>query len=237
VAAFELALITCEHGGHRIPKGYAPYFEGATHVLRSHRGWDAGALEMAEFLSHAFRVPLLASTNTRLLVDLNRSEDNPEVFSEFTRTLGAMQRQNLLDDYHLPHRASVLRFLRQRTRRVATQVHIASHSFAPVWKGKTRSCDIGLLYDPSRSKESHFVRRWRAALCEQLPALRIRLNQPYRGWTDGLATRLREELPSSRYVGIELEINQKLVVGRAWESQDVQRKLALALQQTFDVLG
>ena len=40
-------VLTCEHGGNRIPAAYAAYFQSAGAVLDSHRGFDAGALAVA----------------------------------------------------------------------------------------------------------------------------------------------------------------------------------------------
>jgi hypothetical protein len=50
------------------------------------------------------------------------------------------------------------------------------------------------------------------------PELRVRYNYPYRGNTDGLGTWLRNRHPASRYLGIEIEINQRLVVTGGWRS-------------------
>ena len=52
------------------------------------------------------------------------------------------------------------------------------------------------------------------------PNLRVRRNYPYAGWTDGLTTYLRTRFPPQRYVGIEIEINQRFVLGRTprWDA-------------------
>ena len=52
----------------------------------------------------------------------------------------------------------------------------------------------------------------------------MRRNAPYRGNADGLTTALRRELPASRYEGIELELNQRLIASAAQ-----RRALAAAL--------
>ena len=52
----------------------------------------------------------------------------------------------------------------------------------------------------------------------------MRRNAPYRGDADGLTTALRRELPVSRYEGIELELNQRLIASAAQ-----RRALAAAL--------
>jgi hypothetical protein len=36
-------LVSCEHGGNRVPARYVALFEGAADVLATHRGYDLGA--------------------------------------------------------------------------------------------------------------------------------------------------------------------------------------------------
>ena len=50
--------------------------------------------------------------------------------------------------------------------------------------------------------------------------LRVRRNYPYRGDADGLTTTLRRRFPWQRYLGIEIEVNQKHVLagGRDWRA-------------------
>ena len=66
-------LVTCEHGGNDVPPRYRYLFEGIEHLLDTHEGYDPGALALAETLANTLAAPLVASTTTRLLVELNRS--------------------------------------------------------------------------------------------------------------------------------------------------------------------
>ena len=97
-------VITCEHGGREVPRDYAALFAGRDAVLASHRGWDAGALELARDLAAAFGAPLYAATTTRLLVDLNRSIGHRQLFSEITRPLSPAHRLEIVERYYRPHR-------------------------------------------------------------------------------------------------------------------------------------
>lgn len=202
-------LVTCEHGGHRVPKAHAARFRGHAAVLRSHRGWDRGALVVARQLARAFAAPLHAATISRLVVDLNRSPDHPRVFSEFTRDLAPAARQRLLAQWHRPHRLAVERQVARLQRAGGTVLHIAVHSFTPVLDGTVRRADVGLLFDPARRAEAAFRRRWQAALRTVAPDWRVYANLPYRGTSDGLTTTLRRCFPR-RYLGFELELNQRL---------------------------
>ena len=58
-------VITCEHGGNRIPAPYRDLFHARQTLLDSHRGYDPGALIMARVLATAFAAPLVASTVSR----------------------------------------------------------------------------------------------------------------------------------------------------------------------------
>ena len=44
-------LLTCEHGGNRIPPRYRTLFQGHRRLLESHRGYDRGALAVAILMS------------------------------------------------------------------------------------------------------------------------------------------------------------------------------------------
>jgi predicted N-formylglutamate amidohydrolase len=203
-------VLTCEHGGNRIPPRYARLFAGSSRLLASHRGHDPGALAVARALARAWAAPLLAATTTRLLVDPNRSARNPAVFSALTRALPREERDALLARLHAPHWARV----REALDAAASPVlHLAVHSFTPVLHGETRRYDVGLLYDPARRGELTLARRWQR--CLRGAGLRVRRNAPYRGAADGLTTALRRERPARRYLGIELELNQRALATRA----------------------
>ena len=82
-------LISCEHGGNRAPPPYRALFAGEEGRLATHRGYDIGILPFARVLARELAAPLHAATVTRLLVDLNRSQRSPSLFSPLTRTLPA----------------------------------------------------------------------------------------------------------------------------------------------------
>lgn len=213
-------LVTCEHGGNRIPAPYRALFRGQAALLASHRGYDPGALVMARALASAFGAPLVSSTVSRLLVDLNRSIGHPQLFSAVTRAAPAGLRATILAQHYRPHREQVERLAAQFVADGRRVIHIASHSFTPELDGQLRLADIGLLYDPRRLGEARLCARWKAALEAAAPGLRVRRNYPYAGRADGLTSLLRRRYPPGAYVGIELEVNQAIVLaaGRGWSA-------------------
>jgi predicted N-formylglutamate amidohydrolase len=212
-------LITCEHGGNSIPAAYRRYFRGHEAALESHLGYDPGALALARDLARACRAPLVCSTTSRLLVELNRSPGHPRLYSEITRNLPADKKHALYTRHYLPYREDVEKRIIAALRAGGCVVHVSCHSFTPVLDGVARNADVGLLYDPSRSPESHLCMAWQAGLRSAMPGLVVRRNYPYRGTSDGLTKHLRRRYPASRYMGIEIEVNQKHTLGdaRAWE--------------------
>ena len=209
MARADRLLITCEHAGNWVPRVYAGLFRGKRRLLTSHRGWDPGALDLAATIARQLAAPLLISETTRLLVDLNRSVTNQALFSEITRRLDAESKRRILERYYYPHRERVTRSVAGHVSRGRRVVHLSVHTFTPVRDGLIRNADIGLLYDPARGAETGLCAGWRLRLGERQARLRIRSNYPYRGVADGLTTVLRKHFPASRYLGIELEVNQK----------------------------
>jgi predicted N-formylglutamate amidohydrolase len=211
VAAADTFLVTCEHGGNRIPAPYRALFHGHAALLDTHRGYDPGALAIAKALADALRAPLVTSTVSRLLIDLNRSIGHPQLFSAVTRVVPATLREGIVARHYLPYRAQVERLVRRSVSRGRRVIHVSSHSFTPELYGKVRRADVGLLYHPGRRGEVQLCARWKATLANMAPELRIRRNYPYAGKGDGLTSYLRRCFPPGGYVGIELEVNQKIV--------------------------
>ncbi|NJD18078.1 MAG: N-formylglutamate amidohydrolase [Gemmatimonadetes bacterium] len=222
-------LGTCEHGGNRVPAAWAPLFAGADEILATHRGWDPGALPLARELASKLRAPLRFATVTRLLVDLNRSPHHPLVFSEWTRYLPPDVRAGLLERYPAPHRSAVGGDVAAQERRGRVVVHLGVHSFTPVLDGRVRRADVALLYDPRRSLERTLCGAWARALAERLPELAVRRNQPYRGASDGLTTWLRRRFPAEAYLGVEIEVNQRLLGPRGRFPREIGLALAECL--------
>lgn len=226
-------LITCEHGGNRIPSPYRRLFRGFEALLQTHRGYDAGALALARGLAKALAASLFVSSTSRLLIDLNRSIGHPRLYSEASRDASAAVRREILERHYLPYRNKVEAAIADAIAHGRRVIHISSHSFTPQLDGSVRNADIGLLYDPARPGEAELCKRWQASIKNQAPGLKVRRNYPYAGKSDGLTAYLRRRFPAGAYVGIELEINQKHVFkgGRHW--RHVRESVIAALQHAL----
>ena len=223
--------LTCEHGGNRIPSAFLPLFRSARFDLSTHRGYDDGALQVAQSLSRHLDAPLLSVQISRLLIDCNRSPGSATLFSRWTQSLTAGQKAAIQRRFHGPHWAKARASISSGIRRRGSVLHLSIHSFTPVLRGNVRTADIGLLFDPSRWAEAAFARALHRALSNSFPRLRIRLNSPYRGTGDGLTAALRLEFPDPCYAGIELEFNQAMLKRRSPVIMaSMMKKIALIIQ-------
>ncbi len=126
-------VLTCEHGGNVVPAEYREIFASAKGgaALDTHRGYDLGALSVAKVLGHRFGVPVIASTVTRLLVDLNRSVGHPRLWSEFSSVLGPAERERTLAKHYFPYRQRVEDEIRGHIGAGRSVLHLSVHSFTP----------------------------------------------------------------------------------------------------------
>lgn len=213
-------IITCEHGGSNVPQKYHHLFQGESAILASHRGFDLGALPIAKKIAAHFQAPLFYSETTRLLVELNRSLKSRFLFSRYTEMLPQLEKNKIVAQYYLPYRKKVEDAIRDLIKKKRKVLHLSIHSFTPVLDGDKRDADIGLLYDPSKELEKQFcarLGRWLKSTTD----FRVRYNYPYRGISDGFTTCLRTCFSPEDYLGIEIELNQRLAV-------DLKAALALS---------
>jgi predicted N-formylglutamate amidohydrolase len=218
-------LITCEHAGNTVPSNYAHLFDGKEEVLLSHRGWDPGAVQVAEMLSRKLSAPYYICETTRLLVEPNRSLHSESLFSEFSRSLNENEKDQVLKEFYHPHRNAVEEFIRVSPNPI---LHLSIHSFTPVWNGIERDVDLGLLFDPERTNEAAFCEMCRDRLFHSLGGINIKFNEPYKGIDDGFTTYLRMRFDNDHYLGIEIEINQRFVGSETMER--VARELSTSLR-------
>lgn len=202
-------ILTCEHGGNEIPEQFVDLFSKADEVLNSHRGYDLGALDLFKYFQKLSDFSI-ASTNSRLLIELNRSIGKPDLFSEFTQRLSNLEKEEIIKEFYLPYRNAVENHIAEIIGRGETVLHLSIHTFTPIFNGEVRNADLGLLFDPSIYIEKKICEHLKTELIATSPNLRVKFNYPYLGTADGFTTYLRTKYPDN-YTGIEIEVNQNYV--------------------------
>lgn len=225
-------VLSCEHAGHEVPKAYRHLFAEEESVVTTHRGYDIGIAPVARQAAKVLDCPLLACRTSRLLIEPNRSLHHRNLFSEFSRDLPAADKKWLIEHIWQPHRQAVIDSVTNALQQHRRVLHLALHSFTPVLNGRVRTADIGLLYDPRRDAEKHFALALQRTL-QETTDLRIRRNYPYRGRDDGLTTALRRTFDASRYLGLEIELNQDLLISPGTRLIEPAKVLCQAVHQAW----
>ena len=204
-------MLTCEHASNRLPAAFKKAVPAD--VLKTHRAYDIGAVQVFRKLVRFAKPEFCCEGKfSRLFVDLNRTITNKSAFSEYyeafeTRDKAAAEKVKAqATAYWKEYRDNVEKFV--VSNKGTEIVHLGIHSFTPVLNGKVRSTDIGILYDSSRPQERAYANVIKDEIKRLYPAMKVRFNYPYKGTSDGLTTTLRKKF-GPRYVGIEIEINQK----------------------------
>lgn len=226
-------IISCEHGGNKIPQEYNPLFKNAEDVLATHRGWDIGILPVAQEIAEILNLDITYSTTSRLLVELNRSIGKPDLFSSYTHSLSLSEKERILSEYYFPYRNKVETDISKWINSGYKVIHLSFHSFTPVLNGIERQGDMGLLFDPEREIEVKFCEQWKGALQVANQNCNVRFNYPYLGIDDGFTTYLRTQFPKRMYGGIELEVNQKFLTDQK-KSKVMTESIKKSLQTAID---
>ena len=221
-------ILTCEHAFNTIPQEYQDLFINAEEILESHRGYDPGALDLFNELKDLADFSFYHETG-RLLVEVNRSKGHSNLFSAFTKNLSGKQKNEILTQYYFPYRDSVEKQISSIIEKGEKVLHFSVHTFTPKLDEEIRNTDIGLLYDPSRSEEKEFSKKFKQNIKNQNPELKIRFNYPYLGKADGFTTYLRKKFHEN-YLGIELEVNQKFVPQNKMEYR-IKNAVFIALKE------
>lgn len=196
-------ILSCEHGGNKIPEGYKECFIDAKSVLNTHKGIDFGTLDLFKEL-HSYFDYSHSNDLCRLLIEFNRSLHHPKLFSEYSAQISKKEKENVIETFYNPYRKGFVDFIDKSIKNQI--IHLSLHSFTPVLHSEIRNADIGLLYDPSKKQEKEVAKVFKKILSDL--GYKVRFNYPYLGTADGFTSYLRKLYPQ-KYSGIELEINQK----------------------------
>jgi predicted N-formylglutamate amidohydrolase len=174
-------VILCDHASNRIPEAYQS-FGFAEEALQTHIAWDPGALAVARLLSARLDAPLFWPDASRLIIDCNRAADAPSLIvteSEgrpvpANRGLSEQERSRRLANIHAPYHAAIDTCLARRMAEGRPTALIAVHSFTPVYFGKARPWQIGILFDDDRRLADPLISGLKVD-----PTLTVGINQPY----------------------------------------------------------
>ncbi|MEX3316130.1 N-formylglutamate amidohydrolase [Sulfitobacter sp. PS-8MA] len=209
-------VLVCEHAARDIPS----HFEGLgldAAALESHVAWDPGALSVARQMSDELDAVLVAGRVSRLVYDCNRPPDAPgampaqsEIFAiPGNAELDDSARAARVTRYYEPFRAT----LAATIKRVDAPVIVTVHSFTPIYHGRPRAVEIGVLHDSDTRLADAML-----ATAEEHTDLKVLRNAPY-GPQDGVTHTLKEHGLVHGHPHVMLEIRNDLIATEAEQQQ------------------
>jgi predicted N-formylglutamate amidohydrolase len=174
-------VIVCDHASNHIPEEYRSFgFDGD--ALETHIAWDPGALAVSRRLSARLDAPVLWPNVSRLIIDCNRPPDVSSLIvveSEgrpvpANRGLDATERSRRLDRIYAPFHDAIEACLARRFAAGLATVLIAVHSFTPVYLGKARPWQVGIVFDADARLAEALIKGLAAN-----KALTVGINEPY----------------------------------------------------------
>lgn len=223
----EIVLI-CEHAGNLMPRSlHALGLDNE--ALLSHVAWDPGAAPVARLMATLLDAPLILQRFSRLVYDCNRPPDaesampaKSEIF-DIPGNVGLTDaaRQARTEAVYRPFREKVAWALDRVTRRGRTPAVVTIHSFTPVFHGKRRSVELGLLHDI----DARLVDAMLDASADWQDLV-VRRNEPY-GPEDGVTHSLRVDAIARGLPNVMIEVRNDLIETRSQQSAMAARLAGL----------
>jgi predicted N-formylglutamate amidohydrolase len=147
-------LLTCEHATNIIPEQYNKLGLD-DEIVNSHRAYDIGSLELTRHMSKTLDAPAIFAGYSRLLVDINRDFDHPELLWDESdnviipgnKGLSQDDIKHRIDTYYMPFHSTLEGFIDSNFINKDIRPAIVSvHSFNRTHSGQTRPWDASVGY-------------------------------------------------------------------------------------------
>ncbi|MEM1261918.1 MAG: N-formylglutamate amidohydrolase [Pseudomonadota bacterium] len=181
--ASQRCLLVCDHASSRIPAVLDGLGLGDS-AKRSHLVCDYGAGPLTLAVADALDLSAVLCNYSRLVVDCNRSLDDPSAFLTFgdgTRIDGncdltEADRKHRADAIYWPYHQAVDAALAELDTENERAALVSLHSFSPVLDGIYRPWDAGVLWDADERLAEVFY-----AGLDAIADVRVGDNVPYSG--------------------------------------------------------
>ena len=180
-------VLLCDHASNELPENYGT-LGLATAEFQRHIAYDIGAAAVAERLAQALDAPAVLSRVSRLLIDLNRGEDDPTLIMRLSdgavipgnANLTPAERAYRVQRFYRPYHASasaVVGACRAGGRR---PIVFSVHSMTNVWKSVARPWHVSILSNDDRRLADVLINGFK---CDG--RLIVGDNEPYHGGLEG----------------------------------------------------
>lgn len=229
-------LLICEHASNHFPPAFGT-LGLSEDERRAHIAWDPGALGLARGLARRLDAALIHATVSRLVYDLNRPPHSPGAMPEKSEIYAVPGNAGLAPDdrlrrtqaIYLPFHDAVHREIARRLALGRPTVIATIHSFTPVYFGKKRQVEFGVIHDADPGLALNVVEE----ACAQT-GLVCELNQPYSA-ADSVTHTLRLHATPYGLDNVMLEVRNDLIAHPQAED-DMAHRLAPVLRNALSEL-
>jgi predicted N-formylglutamate amidohydrolase len=227
-------LVVCDHASNAFPPPWGD-LGLSQEAQAAHIAWDPGALGVAGALAGRLRAPLVAARISRLVYDLNRPPHADSAVATTSdrwqipgnRGLSLAERLARTEAVYLPFHAALSTEIARALTLGARPALVAVHSFTPVWNGRPRAVELGVIHDTDPAL-AHAV----AESARRLTGLTVAVNEPYSA-ADGVTHTLALHATPYRLPNVMLEIRNDLIATPDAETA-MAATLSLALGEALD---
>ena len=154
------------------------YFDKHQAILKTHRGFDLGALDYFKHLKPLADFSSFSKIS-RLLIELNRSLHHKNLFSEFTKELPLSAKKELIAEHYLPYRNSIENEISKHIHnsKIDKEKQIASFLKETIL---SKTTDFRVRYNyPYLGKMDGFTTYLRKQFPKNYVGIEIEINQKY----------------------------------------------------------
>lgn len=224
-------ILVCEHASNHIPARWGN-LGLSDEQLQAHIAWDPGALGLARGLSQRLDATLIHAPVSRLVYDCNRAPD----------MAGAMPARSEVHDIpgnalitpeerlartaavYLPWAEGLHALIAQRIALGRRPVILTIHSFTPVFHGRPRAVEFGIIHDADARLAVAILDAAR-----RKSQLRAELNSPYSA-ADDVTHTLRLHATPYSLPNAMLEVRNDLIA-----TADAQQAMAETLAPVLNM--
>jgi predicted N-formylglutamate amidohydrolase len=205
-------ILSCEHATNAIPPelhnlGLAP------HHLESHIAYDKGAKNLARAIAQHLSYPLVEGKYSRLVVDCNRSIENPHFIRGHSFgvevpgnvRLSSQERKRRIDLYYMPFYNRLSTLISQEIMLHGRAVHLSIHSFDEnVDIVKRGHIEMDFMHDGDNRLATGAAQFFRAM------GWKAYINQPYHGYSDGINKVMSKKF-GNKFLSLQIDCNDRIM--------------------------
>jgi len=202
-------------------------------IVGTHWSYDPGSETVARELVSALGCLGLFSRYSRLLIDPNRTLDSDTLVRKLADKETVLLNQNLtkedlqnrIENFYNPYHTVLQGLVKERF----IQTVLSIHSFTPIYEGKPRKTEIGVLFHDD--KEEELAKKFQAEF--QSSGISSQLNEPWSG-KEGFMYAVQQTAHQGRKA-LMFEFRNELLANIEWRKKAVKHMVDVIQAQKLDV--